>query len=79
MYGGRRPYPVALITLDAEAIAPWAYEHGLSTEPGALAAHPAVHRLIQSAIGRANAGYAEVAQIKKFTILDHALSVGAGT
>ena len=78
MYGDRRPYPVALISLDAEAILPWAHEHGLPTELGALAAHPAVRGLIQAAIDQANAGYAKVAQIKKFAILDHDLSVEGG-
>ena len=29
MYGDRRPYPVALITLDEEEIVPWAREHDL--------------------------------------------------
>ena len=29
MYGDRRPYPVALITLDPEEIVPWAKEQGL--------------------------------------------------
>ena len=29
MYGDRRPYPVALITLDPEEIVPWAQEQGL--------------------------------------------------
>ena len=29
MYGDRRPYPVALITLDPEEIAGFAREHGL--------------------------------------------------
>ncbi len=78
MYGDRRPYPVALITLDPERIIPWADEHGLPTEAGALAAHPAVHGLIQSVIDQANAGYATVAQIKRFAILDHDLSVEGG-
>ncbi len=78
MYGDRRPYPVALISLEAEAILPWAHEHGLPTELGALAAHPAVRGLIQAAIDQANAGYAKVAQIKKFAILDHDLSVEGG-
>jgi long-chain acyl-CoA synthetase len=78
MYGDRRAYPVALITLDPERITPWAEEHGLPTELGALAAHPAVHGLIQSVIDQANAGYATVAQIKRFAILDHDLSVDGG-
>src|SRR3712207_9394038 len=29
MYGDRRPFPVALITLDEEEIVPWAEQHGL--------------------------------------------------
>ena len=35
MYGDRRPYPVALITLDEEEIVPWAQENGLSDDLGA--------------------------------------------
>ena len=34
MYGDRRPYPVALITLDAEEIVPWAKEQGLPEDVG---------------------------------------------
>jgi long-chain acyl-CoA synthetase len=29
MHGDRRPYPVVLLTLDAEQIIPWARQHGL--------------------------------------------------
>ena len=43
MYGDRRPYPVALVTLDPEAIVPWARERGLPEDLGALAQHPDVH------------------------------------
>src|SRR5207342_1355952 len=32
MHGDRRPYPVALITLDPEEIGPWAKERGLPEE-----------------------------------------------
>ena len=32
MYGDRRPFPVALITLDEEEIVPWAREQGLPTD-----------------------------------------------
>ncbi len=35
MYGDRKPYPVALITLDPEEIGPWAQERGLSEDAGA--------------------------------------------
>ena len=38
MYGDRRPYPVALITLDAEEIVPWARERGLTEDLAEMAA-----------------------------------------
>jgi long-chain acyl-CoA synthetase len=78
MYGDRRPYPVALITLDAEQIAPWAREQGLSADLGTLAADPSVNALVQAAVDEANARYAKVAQIKKFAILDHDFSQESG-
>ena len=78
MYGDRRPYPVALITLDAERIIPWARQRGLPADLGKLAADPSVHALVQAAVEEANVRYAKVAQIKKFVILDHDLSPEAG-
>jgi long-chain acyl-CoA synthetase len=78
MHGDRRPYPVALITLDAEQIIPWARERGLSANLSELAAHPLVRGLVQEAVDQANARSAKVAQIKKFAILDHDLSQETG-
>ena len=78
MYGDRRPYPVALITLDHEEIEPWAKERGLSTEPGDLARDHQVRELIQAEFDRANARYAQVEQIKRFAILDHDFSQDEG-
>ena len=78
MHGDRRPYPVALVTLDEEEILPWASEHGLPEDLAALARDPSVRELVQEALDRANAKYAQVEQIKKFTILDHDLSQDAG-
>jgi len=37
-----------------------------------------VQELVQKELDRANANYAKVEQIKKFTILDHDLSVETG-
>ena len=37
MFGDRKPYPVALITLDPEEIVPWAQAKGLPTDLGELA------------------------------------------
>ena len=78
MYGDRRPYPVALVTLDPEVIIPWAHERGLPEDVGALAQHPEVNRLVQEALDRANARYAQVEQIKRFAILDHDLTQETG-
>jgi long-chain acyl-CoA synthetase len=78
MYGDRRPFPVALITLDPEEIVPWAKEQGLPEDPAALANEPKVRELIQGVLDGVNAKYARVEQIKKFAILDHDLSQETG-
>jgi long-chain acyl-CoA synthetase len=78
MYGDRRPYPVALISLDPDEILPWARERGLPDEMRSLVARGEVRELIQAELDRANAKYAQVEQIKKFELLDHDLSHEAG-
>ena len=78
MYGDRRPYPVALITLDPEEIVPWAKEQGLPTDLGELAATDGVRELIQGELDRVNARYAQVEQVKRFAILDHDFSQEEG-
>src|SRR3954447_26141355 len=78
MYGDRRPYPVALITLDPEEIVQFAKEHGLSEDPAELAEDPKVHELIQGILDEANKKYSRVEQIKRFFILDHDLSQETG-
>jgi long-chain acyl-CoA synthetase len=78
MYGDRKPYPVALITLDPEEIAPWAKEQGLPEEIEDLAGREEVRSLVQDELDRANSHYAQVEQIKKFEILDHDLSIDSG-
>jgi long-chain acyl-CoA synthetase len=40
MHGDRRPFPVALVTLDPEEIVHFAREHGLSEDPAVLAQDP---------------------------------------
>jgi long-chain acyl-CoA synthetase len=78
MYGDRKPFPVAMITLDPEEIVSWAQEQGLPEDIESLAEHEKVHEMIQTELDRANSNYARVEQIKKFTILDHDLSVETG-
>ncbi len=78
MHGDQRPYPVALVTLDEEEIAGYAAEHGLPADIPSLAREPSVRALVQEALDRANAKYAQVEQVKKFAILDHDLSQETG-
>src|SRR4051812_6535870 len=78
MHGDRRPFPVALITLDEEEIVPWAKEQGLPEDIGELAKDEKVRELIQGVLDEVNSNHAQVAQIKKFEILDHDLSQETG-
>jgi long-chain acyl-CoA synthetase len=78
VYGDRRPYPVALLTLDPEEILPWAKSRGLPPELTALADHPEVRALLQSVVDEVNARYARVTQVKRFAILDRDLAQETG-
>jgi long-chain acyl-CoA synthetase len=79
MHGDRRPYPVALVTLDEEEIVPWAREQGIEdTSIAALTQNEQVRTLIQAEVDKANAKLAQVEQVKKFAILDHDLSQETG-
>ncbi len=70
VYGDRRPYPVALITLDAEELAKFAKAEGLLvTDPGLLARHPAVVARVERAVEAKNADLPSYARIKKFAVL----------
>ncbi|MGZ5388049.1 MAG: AMP-dependent synthetase/ligase [Solirubrobacterales bacterium] len=79
MHGDRRPYPVALVTLDEEEIGPWAEQQGIEDRSmPALAQNDKVRELIQTEVDRINQKYAQVEQVKKFVILDHDLSQETG-
>ena len=78
MHGDRRPYPVALITLDPEEILPWAAEQGLPENVERLVEADQVVALVQAEVDRANTNYAQVEQIKRFAILSRDLSIEDG-
>jgi long-chain acyl-CoA synthetase len=78
MHGDRRPYAVALITLDEEEIVPWAAEQGLPSDVAALAQCEEVRSLVQQELDRVNSNYASAEQIKKFAILPRELSIEDG-
>jgi long-chain acyl-CoA synthetase len=79
MHGDRRPYPVVLITLDPEEAPALAQELGLEgADVATLAEDPKVHERIQEILDGVNRNYAQVEQVKKFTILDHDLTQETG-
>ncbi|GAA1861815.1 AMP-dependent synthetase/ligase [Actinomadura bangladeshensis] len=69
-FGDRRPYVVALITLDGEVAPVWAAAHGIdTTDLAALADHPLVLEEVAKAVEDANTRLARVQQVKKWRLL----------
>ncbi|HEV7562329.1 MAG TPA: long-chain fatty acid--CoA ligase [Solirubrobacterales bacterium] len=76
--GDRRPYLVALVTLDPEEAVAYSKEHDLPEDPVALAANPDVHASIMAHVDEINKNFARVEQVKKVTILPQDLSQESG-
>ena len=76
--GDRRPYLVALITLDPEECAKLAEERGWPADPAELARHEGMRQLLQEHIDQVNEKFARVEQVKKFEILPQDLSQEGG-
>jgi len=72
--GDRRPYLVALVTLDPEEAVKYAQEHDLPEDPAALAANPDVKADIEAHVEKINQNFARVEQVKKIAILSQDLS-----
>jgi len=72
--GDRRPYLVALVTLDPEEAVAYAKEHGLAESPQQLASNPDVRAAIEAHVEKINQNFARVEQVKKIAILPHDLS-----
>jgi long-chain acyl-CoA synthetase len=76
--GDRRPYLVALVTLDPEEAVKYAQENNLPEDPAALAANPDVKAAIEAHVEKINQNFARVEQVKKISILPHDLSQESG-
>ena len=76
--GDRRPYLVALVTLDPEEAVKWATEHDVEADPAALASNEDVRAELQGHLDRVNQKFARVEQVKKFEILPADLSQEGG-
>ena len=67
--GNDRPYNVALLALDPDALAVFAEQHGLSGTHEELSRHPVVLESIAKSVEEANTKLSRVEQIKKYKVL----------
>ena len=67
--GDRRPYLVALVTLDPEEAVAYAKEHELAEDPAQLAGNRGVREAIEAHLAKVNEKFARVEQVKKIAIL----------
>ena len=76
--GDRRPYLVALVTLDPEEASAYAKEQNLPDDPVALASNPDVKASIEAHVEEINKKFARVEQVKKISILPRDLTQESG-
>jgi long-chain acyl-CoA synthetase len=76
--GDRRPYLVALVTLDPEEAVKYAQENDLPEDPAQLAQNSDVKAAIEAHVEKINQNFARVEQVKKIAILPHDLSQESG-
>jgi long-chain acyl-CoA synthetase len=69
VYGDRRPYLTAILTLDLDETCRYAQAHRLAADTAlALAVHPQIHQLIAARVAQINQQLAPYETIKKFII-----------
>lgn len=79
VHGADRNFVSALVTLDPDSIQGWAANHGMEGKSYAeIVTSKEAHEMVQVYIDRLNANLNRWETIKKFTILDHDLTVEAG-
>ncbi|MBI1734237.1 MAG: long-chain fatty acid--CoA ligase [Candidatus Rokubacteria bacterium] len=77
--GDRRPYPVALLTLEPGELRRFARDRGiLVTDPERLARHPDVVARLERAVAAVNARLQSYARVKRFAVLPAELTEDAG-
>lgn len=73
--GDRRPYLIALICLEPDALAKFVAENGISGDPYS---DPKVNAALQKAVEACNAEFARVEHVRKFAVLPRLLTEAAG-
>jgi long-chain acyl-CoA synthetase len=76
--GDRRPYVVALITLDPVEIGKWAAEHGVDGDVAALARDERVRALLQGVVDDVNRDRSRFEQLKRFAVLPRDFTIEQG-
>ncbi len=79
VYGEGKPYCVALVSLDAEAIKDWAAANGLGDKSfGEIARDDKTRDMVGGYVEQLNKHLNRWEQVKRFTIIDRELTVEAG-
>jgi long-chain acyl-CoA synthetase len=74
VFGDRRQYLTAVLTIDADEAPALAEKVGAdSADPAALAGDPAVRKELQAAVDETNKRFARIEQIKRFAVLERDL------
>ena len=76
--GDRRPYLVALLTLDPAEVGTWAAAQGLELGPADFPSSPEVQGLVRGIVDDVNARRASYEQIKRFVVLPRDFSQEEG-
>ena len=67
--GDQKPFIACLVTIDAEALSPWAKAKGKAADVGDLVDDPDLRAEVQVAVDDANKAVSKAEAIRKFTIL----------
>lgn len=75
-YGDRRPYLVALVTLDQAALESWAAERGLEGSHAELTRRDEVRAEVEREVAAVNRQLPSYETLKTFDLLDHDFEIG---
>jgi long-chain acyl-CoA synthetase len=78
VYGDKRPFLVALVTLNVETVARFAREKGIAGEPDALTLHAEVRAEVQREVDAMNARLSSFETVKRFAILERDFTIEGG-
>ena len=79
VYGDRRPYPVALITVSPDELSKFAREQGiLTSDASAIVKHPKVAERVGRTVEEKNTQLQSYAKIKRFTVLPADFTLDGG-